>query len=196
MADRSVTLEGEMSLIIRVKVAGMNRRRNSALAYEPRLYVYEFHGEVGDKLPKSSPGFISIKPGIQRPSVEPTKAPLFARDPIVDRLPTNIVEFCLNKKTISAPALVTVPLSIADLYRYEDDIATYVNKRFNYGPETQEITFHMTTPTHDKFAKYVEDAILKELSKLDEGHSSFVAGIVYYAMASVLRLVLFPVAIH
>lgn len=134
-------------------------------------------GEVGDKLPKSSPEVISIDPGIQHPAFEPTEAPFFAHDPYVDRLPASIVEFYLNKDTISAPALVTVPLSIADFHRYEDDIVAYVHKRFDYDPETQEITFRMTTPTHDIFAKYVEDAILKELRKLDEGHYNFVADI-------------------
>lgn len=80
-------------------------------------------------------------------------------------------------QTISALALVTVPLSIADFHRYEDDIAACVDKRFDYDPETQVITFRMATPTHDKVAKYVEDAILKELSKVNEGHSNFIAGI-------------------
>ncbi|CZR49540.1 uncharacterized protein FPRO_15899 [Fusarium proliferatum ET1] len=119
-------------------------------------------GEVGDKLPSA---------------IEPTEAPFFANNSYADRLPASIVEFYLNQETISALALVTVPLSIADFHRYEDDIAACVDKRFDYDPETQVITFRMTTPTHDKFAKYVEDAILKELSKLDKGHSNFIAGI-------------------
>ncbi|KAF5721127.1 hypothetical protein FGLOB1_335 [Fusarium globosum] len=67
-------------------------------------------------------------------------------------------------------------MRIADFHRYGDDIVAYVHKRSEYDPETQEITFRMATPTHDKFAEYVKDAILKELSKLDEGHSNFIAG--------------------
>ncbi|KAF5986982.1 hypothetical protein FBULB1_2188 [Fusarium bulbicola] len=53
----------------------------------------------------------SIEPELQRPAVEPTKAPFFADNPYIDRLPQSIVEFYLNKNTISLDALVTVPLS-------------------------------------------------------------------------------------
>ncbi|KLO85020.1 uncharacterized protein LW93_5972 [Fusarium fujikuroi] len=105
------------------------------------------------------------------------EAPFFADGPYVDRLPASVVKFYLKKATVSAPALVTVTLSIADFHRYEDDIAAYVHRRFDYDPATQEITFRMTTPMHGMFAKYVENTILKELSKLDEGHSNFKAGI-------------------
>ncbi|KAF5553538.1 hypothetical protein FMEXI_2377 [Fusarium mexicanum] len=69
-------------------------------------------GEVFDKLPKSSPEVKpiepeatpiklevkSIEPELQRPAVEPTKAPLFADDPYIDRLPQSIVEFYLKEK--------------------------------------------------------------------------------------------------
>ncbi|KAF5703169.1 hypothetical protein FMUND_13136 [Fusarium mundagurra] len=120
---------------------------------------------------------ILIEPDKEHPAVEPTEAPFFADDPYIDRLPASIVEFYLNKETISAPTLITVRLSIAEFNDYEHGISAYVHKRFDYDPETQEITFRMTTPTNDKFTKFVEGAILKELSKLDEGHSNFIAGI-------------------
>ncbi|KAF5615623.1 hypothetical protein F25303_13754 [Fusarium sp. NRRL 25303] len=64
------------------------------------------------------------------------EAPFFADGPYVDRLPASVVKFYLKKTTVSAPALVTVPLSIADFHRYEDDIAAYVHKRFDYDPAT------------------------------------------------------------
>ncbi|KAG4269025.1 hypothetical protein FPRO04_12302 [Fusarium proliferatum] len=143
----------------------------------------------------SADSIILIEPDKEHPAVEPTEAPFFADDSYIDRLPASIVEFHLNKETISAPTLITVRLSIAEFNYllwaglssqpqvsaefndYEHGISAYAHKRFDYDPETQEITFRMTTPTHDKFAKFVEDAILKELSKLDEGHSNFIAGI-------------------
>ncbi|RBQ80333.1 hypothetical protein FVER14953_20853 [Fusarium verticillioides] len=124
-----------------------------------------------------SPEIKSIEPDTQHPAVEPTKAHLFADNLDVDRLPQSIFEFHLKKNTISADALVPVPLNIADFYRYREKIAEFVHKRFDYDPATQEITFRMPTPTHNKFARYVEEAILKELSKLNESHSNFVAGI-------------------
>ncbi|RBR15758.1 hypothetical protein FVER53590_25936 [Fusarium verticillioides] len=118
-----------------------------------------------------------MEPDTQHAAVEPTKAHLFADNLDDDRLPQSIFEFHLKKNTISADALVPVPPSIADFYRYRDEIAEFVHKRFHYDPATQEITFRMPTPTHDKFAGYVEEAILKELSKLNESHSNIVAGI-------------------
>ncbi|KAF5606292.1 uncharacterized protein FSUBG_6125 [Fusarium subglutinans] len=136
-------------------------------------------GEVVETLPKLEPQAkpIELEVKLQHPAVKLTKARFFADDPYVDRLPQSIVGFYLKKNTISADALVTVPLSIADFKRYEDDIAESVHKRFDYDPGTQEITFRMPTPTHEKFAELVADAIKKKLSKLDQGHSNFIAGI-------------------
>ncbi|KAF5689757.1 hypothetical protein FCIRC_1220 [Fusarium circinatum] len=134
-------------------------------------------GEVFDKLPKSLPEVNSIEPELQRPAVEPTKAPFFADDPYVDRLPQSIVEFYLEKNTISLDALVTVPLGTRHFKRYEDRIAACVHKRFDSDPRTQEITFRITTLMHCLFTQFVEYAIKKELRKLDKVHANFIAGI-------------------